>query len=526
MLETEKASIMERNSNQENSFQNRGFMHHKNIKTIVQKQLKKQYPNWSRLSRKFKKEISRKVLAHVVAEYDFSQEITKPPEELLGIEQQMSTKGIISLDNMAEYINSVKNSRIVRFCNYERSPIYIKDEELQFVDQLIDDSIINRLLSYDGYSPVMRDLFPSNLFRAELLKAIKYPEISYRKFCSEEYFGMDRKQNRVFTGLPLNKKEMIDHTQLSKFRKSLTFVQQINLLVYILHHFNQSGLLSDRVLHGVDSTELASDCKLPLATLDIKGKKIRVYSDLDCDCGKRRNKRDKSVYVVGYRLHTLTAIDAVTGLSFPLVSLVAPANHHDSHFLPFLVNVAQAMGIDVQLVTADEAYHDKDGSLFSETGTIVTTPPSAKVALPKHTDGDTGAVFCHDECPFPMVHAGIEGQNHEYKCSATPCNCIFSKSCPQYRFVPIDAGVFQRIPYHTDFIQQAHDIRKNCERPFNLLKNQTGLETLRVRSQHATIARCTLSSIGVLLIKMAGTRKKQISDKPKQLPIFQEEKAA
>ncbi len=63
---------------------------------------------------------------------------------------------------------------------------------------------------------------------------------------------------------------MIDHTQLSKFRTSLTFVQQVNLLVYILHHFNQSGLLGDNVLHGIDSTELASDCRLPLATINIR----------------------------------------------------------------------------------------------------------------------------------------------------------------------------------------------------------------------------------------------------------------
>ncbi len=108
--------------------------------------------------------------------------------------------------------------------------------------------------------------------------------------------GLAQKQNRVFIGLSLSKKDMIDHTQLSKFRNSLSFVQQVNLLVYILHHFNKSGLLGDNILHGIDSTELVSDCKLPLATLDIKGKKIRIYKDIDCDCGRRRNKRDKSVY--------------------------------------------------------------------------------------------------------------------------------------------------------------------------------------------------------------------------------------
>jgi hypothetical protein len=80
----------------------------------------------------------------------------------------------------------------------------------------------------------MRDFSPSNFLRAELLKAVKYPEISYRKFCGDDkayqghkdyspYIGMDNKQNRVFIGLPLNRKQMLSHVQLSQFRASLTF---------------------------------------------------------------------------------------------------------------------------------------------------------------------------------------------------------------------------------------------------------------------------------------------------------------
>ncbi len=296
-------------------------------------------------------------------------------------------------------------------------------------------------------------------------------------------------------------------------------------MVYILHHFKQSGLLGDCHLHGADSTELANYCKIPLASIEIKGKKIRIYNDIDCDCGARRNKRDKSKYVVGYRLHTLTAIDAKTGHSFPLVSLLAPANHHDSHFLPFLINLAQAMGIDIKLVTADEAYHDKDGSLFKETGVIVTTPPSSKALLPKYVDGNSGTVFCNDSCTIAMRHVGFEHQIHEYKCGAESGECQYSSTCTQYRAIQMDSRLFQQIPYETEQIKQAHDIRKNCERPFNLLKNQTGLETVRVRSQYATMARCTLSSIAVLLIKMSGTRKKGQISTSQQLPLF-DKKAA
>jgi len=227
-------------------------MHHKNIKLSVRKQLKNQYPHWHRLNRKTKKEIARKVLTEITTEYDFDCDITASQAELLGIEQQVSAEGIIKLDEMARLIEMTHQNSIIKLSSYKRSPLFIKDEELRYIDALVDNRIINRLLSYSGYSPAMRDIFPSNLFRAELLKAIKYPEISYRKFCTEEYLGLDRKQNRVFCGLSLSRKDMIDHTQLSKFRTSLTFVQQVNMLVYILHHFNQTGLMGDNILHGID----------------------------------------------------------------------------------------------------------------------------------------------------------------------------------------------------------------------------------------------------------------------------------
>ena len=145
-------------------------MHHKNIRLIVRKQLKRQYPNWKRLNKKTKKEIARKVLAEVTDEYDFNQDIQASPEELLGIEQQIPIEGIIKLDEMAQFIDMVNSSRVIKFNSYNRSPIYIKDEELRFVDELLNDGIINRLLAYDGYNPVMREIFPSNLFRVPIYR--------------------------------------------------------------------------------------------------------------------------------------------------------------------------------------------------------------------------------------------------------------------------------------------------------------------------------------------------------------------
>jgi len=79
-------------------------MHHKNIKLLIRKQLKKQYPNWRLLSKKEKKEIARKVLAEVTAEYDFKSDITASPSEFFGIEQQVDNTGIIPLGDMAKFI--------------------------------------------------------------------------------------------------------------------------------------------------------------------------------------------------------------------------------------------------------------------------------------------------------------------------------------------------------------------------------------------------------------------------------------
>ncbi len=86
--------------------------------------------------------------------------------------------------------------------------------------EVVDEAIKN----YD-YSPRVLLVHPYQLFRMELLKILKYPEISYRKYCTNEYFGMERKQNRKYVRLPLNTKTMVDHTELSHFKTGLHFRQ-------------------------------------------------------------------------------------------------------------------------------------------------------------------------------------------------------------------------------------------------------------------------------------------------------------
>ncbi len=61
---------------------------------------------------------------------------------------------------MARLVEKVNSSKIIKFSNYRRSRNYVDDDELQFIDKLIDNRIVNRLLAYDGYSPAMEKFFP------------------------------------------------------------------------------------------------------------------------------------------------------------------------------------------------------------------------------------------------------------------------------------------------------------------------------------------------------------------------------
>ncbi len=286
----------------------------------------------------------------------------------------------------------------------------------------------------------------------------------------------------------------------------------VNLLVYILHLFFRGGVLGERLIHAIDSTEIANDSFRPLASLEIQGQKIRIYDDLDCDCGKRRAKRDKSPYVVGYRMHTLTAIDADTGRSVALLSLLAPANHHDSQLLTLLVTLAQAIGVEMTVLTADSAYHDTDGSFFTTTGVHLITPPTEPTTIPEHVDPETAQVFCHEWCEKPMQYLGYVDHTHEYQCADEHGQCPHAATCPQARLIPYDTGLFQSIPTGCAQHHQALDIRKHAERPFNLLKHREGLEQARVRSQHSLLARCTIASIATVLIELLGTRRKIAPD--------------
>ena len=199
---------------------------------------------------------------------------------------------------------------------------------------------------------------------------------------------------------------------------------------------------------------------------------------------------------------------------------MAPANHHDSHFLVPLVRLGKAIGLDLKLITADEAYHDNSGILFEENKVHLIKPPNSKVSLPENVEKETLQVRFDDMCDIPMNYIGIEQDGHEFKCGSEPGVCPRLGICPQFRHIAFDNGYFQRILYGSDAVTKALEIRKNGERPFNLLKKREGLEQVRVRSQAGLIARGTFATMATLLLEIAGTRgKKEKKDKHIQIQL-------
>ncbi len=483
-------------------------MHDKNIKRLVRKQLKERFPHWSRLSRKEKQGLVQQVLAEVEQGYDFGQKVNVPLPELTGV-PEIKEQELMTLAEMETFV-AEQNRRLIKLPSTRGK--YIQDAELRAVHQLLDDDILNRLLAPRGYTPTLHNIHPAHLLRAELLKSLKYPELSYRKYCPTQLGNLEHKTNRAFVGLPLCRKRSISHSQLSQFRSGLTFSQMVNFLVYIIHLFIKSGRMDSRwIVWGADSSELPAICNpVPLATLDISGKSVRIYADLDADCGMRRKKRDKSAYFVGYRMHTLTAIDPRTAQSYPIISLIAPGNHHDNLFLKQLVRLGLAIGLELKVVAADEGYGDaqQNQEILKHSGVSVIHPPQRNVLLPENVDPQTRAVYQDHRCDIPMTYLGKNDEgSHEFTCGAQAGACPLSAVCHKSREIPQDAGYFGVIPHQVARVEELNRLRKHAERPFNLLKHRDGLEPLRVRSQHGVMVVTAITTAANLLLEIVATRK-------------------
>ncbi|MDI6755401.1 MAG: transposase [Thermodesulfobacteriota bacterium] len=495
-------------------------MQAKDIKRRVIKRLKSNFPHWRRLTKKQKKVLAGQALADVMAQYNKEHAKHITLHELTNMPD--APPGIIPLHEMEKFIDNHK-SNLLLFTKQSHHRCLI-DQDLRLIDSLLDDRALNSLTAPPNYTPAMRQASPAQLFRAELLKALRYAEMSCRKYCRLMINKLENKTVRAFLHLPLHKKIRIHHSQLSQRRTDPTIAQMLNLMVYAAHLALQRIKLPHPFqICGVDSSDLASSCcPVPLATLAVGDKKVRIYSELDADCGKRRKKRNKSEYFVGCRLHTLVVLDPQTGRHYPLLSLAAPANHHDNLFLPQLAAFAKAMGLAIQVITADEAYGDaaQNKKIKQEHGVTVITTASQKVKTPEHVDPKRRQVFCDDYCGSPMRCLGSAESGHEFGCDAAPHECFRAPLCPQGREIPFDSGQFGQMPDIFKEADQIRLLRKHMERSYNLFKHRAGLERLRLKSQRSILAAATCAQPAAVLVEIAAPRRQAGKEKrPKQLPL-------
>jgi len=486
----------------------------KALKKLVVKQIKKNYPSFNTHSKAEKKEIIEHIWNQIYNNFDFSTEPELPKQQLLNIEPL--PQDIITIEQMRKLMAQKQTNIIPLLPN--ASTKYIKDNELKDIYDIVNWNLVNSLLADQHYTPGKRDFQPVQFFKAELLKNLKYAELSYRKYTKNEINNPERKEYRAFIGL--KHEQSISHSQLSQFRTGMPFNKLLNVMVYFICLFLENKPLSPSTFYAMDSTELAAKTSpYPLFKVKLGDKWIRVYQDIDADVGTRRQKRDKSPFVVGYRLHTLTVIDAKTEIAYPLLSILAPANHHDSNFLELLVDLGKRIGLNLNIVTTDQAYGDADELeyIHKKHNVNILNAPKQLSQLPQNVDDKTYVVRKNACCAVDMVYASCDGQyGHEFHCNAQSGECPFDGICDKLRYIPVDTGVFGKIPYFLKGAQKIVAMRKVAERPFNLIKHRDGLEPLRTKGIHNSTVVATIANIATLLIEIAGHRKKVKSNKEQE----------
>jgi hypothetical protein len=108
-------------------------MREKDIKRQVLKQLKKEFPNWRRLSGKEKKRIAKEVLQSVVAKLTSNEHVSEiPVHELTNTPIPMP--GMIKLAKMEQFIE--KATRSLLSFPVKRWPNCLDDADLQAIDAL------------------------------------------------------------------------------------------------------------------------------------------------------------------------------------------------------------------------------------------------------------------------------------------------------------------------------------------------------------------------------------------------------
>lgn len=500
----------------------------KSIKEWAKRMLRQKVPGFSRLPRGEKRKRIRAVVEAMEKILENGGEFAGVPElshwERIGLGEL--PEGVLTLKEATEMIEDTERT-LVDLGSARRRKL-LEDPLLRVIDEHLSDEILNRILAPPGLTPRKRDWMPSNLFRTEVLRTLKYPEFTVRKFCTEMKKVNKYAEERAFCGMPANRNMTISHSSLSAFRNTMSPEMCLNLMVYMAALFFRSGRLSGAGVFALDSTDLAtqSNSRILGKVVFPDGEAIRWYGDLDADCGTRRKKRDKSEMFVGYRVHTLCVVDAKTQHAFPLFSLAVAPNHHDSQLLEPMLDLARSIGLELKVLLGDDAYADvnKQRELLAEDDIILLTPDRENTPPPEGVDPVSGEVRCSPECPVPMRWDGFdkEERKHIFSCADEGGECFLQNRCPKETLIPLDNGLMRAIPNCVDGCDELMNLRKVAERPFNLMKHMDGLEPCRMRTKQSVSAQVVFSQCAGIFKAIAGMRSQEATKpkKPKEVPLF------
>ena len=119
-------------------------MQAKDIKRLVIKQLKQRFPHWRRLTRKQKKALADQVLKETASGSSSEEWKSVCLNELTGT--PATPTGIISLDKMGTFVEN-KTRGIINLAKVQPPKQLQGDEELREIDAMLDDRVLNALLS-------------------------------------------------------------------------------------------------------------------------------------------------------------------------------------------------------------------------------------------------------------------------------------------------------------------------------------------------------------------------------------------
>lgn len=376
------------------------------------------------------------------------------------------------------------------------------DPDLKRIDGFIDDDAINSAFFYKhgrlGRNPI---LFSINI-RMHILKAIKKIP-SFNMLVKEV---RQRKAYRRFCNIRSKQKVPCAAT-LSNFRYSLTFRDRITLMQIFIKHAQSIGFFNNCLnLHVIDSTDIVSPCSSkPIATKEIGGRKVEYYNDPTATKGKRASKKGKSKYFIGHRKHTLS-IRLESNKTVALLSLVAPAHQHDSHFLLSLLHLAKLIGLDIDYLVGDLAYIDTRRKKIAKERyrVIVHTDKKENTKLPEFAS-DTGNPECILGVSMRWLGYEKETYLHSYGCGLdNPRVCSFYGSCDIKTISKKDYPVaFGEIPTHTHLSREMIKARKLIEPGFWRDKRLYGMEEITLMGKKNVHFLSVITDICGLLEVMA-----------------------